>query len=56
MRCIPPNRALRISAELLGHIDPRVTIEHYIRHDERVNPLTAELLEEAFAPDADPTV
>jgi hypothetical protein len=29
-----------------------VTVEHYIRCNERVNPLTAELLDSAFAPDA----
>jgi hypothetical protein len=26
-----------------------VTIEHYIRRNEQVNPLTAELLDQAFA-------
>jgi hypothetical protein len=29
-----------------------VTIEHDIRRNEHVNPLTAELLDSAFAPDA----
>jgi hypothetical protein len=28
-----------------------VTVEHYIRRNEQVNPLTAELLDAAFAPD-----
>lgn len=43
--------SLNLAAELLGHTDPRVTIEHYIRRNEQVNPLTAELLDAAFAPD-----
>ena len=34
---------------LLGHTDPKVTVEHYIRRNEQVNPLTAELLDQAFA-------
>lgn len=43
--------SVNLAAELLGHTDPRVTIEHYIRRNEHVNPLTAELLDVAFAPD-----
>lgn len=27
----------------------QVTVEHYIRRNEQVNPLTAELLDQAFA-------
>lgn len=38
-----------LAAQLLGHTDPKVTIEHYIRRNEHVNPLTAELLDRAFA-------
>lgn len=38
-----------LAAELLGHTDPKATIEHYIRRNEHVNPLTAELLDAAFA-------
>jgi integrase len=41
--------SLNLAAELLGHTDPKVTIEHYIRRNEQVNPLTAELLDQAFA-------
>lgn len=41
--------SLNLASELLGHTDPKVTIEHYIRRNERVNPLTAELLDVAFA-------
>ncbi|CAN5712753.1 hypothetical protein BH24ACT15_BH24ACT15_33350 [soil metagenome] len=40
-----------LAAELLGHTDPRITIRHYIRRNEMVNPVTADLLDEAFAPD-----
>lgn len=43
--------SVNLAAELLGHTDPKVTIEHYIRRNEHVNPLTAELLDSAFAPD-----
>ena len=43
--------SVNLAAELLGHTDPKVTIEHYIRRNEHVNPLTAELLDAAFAPD-----
>lgn len=41
--------SLNVASELLGHTDPKVTIEHYIRRSEQVNPLTAELLNAAFA-------
>ncbi|MDR2973501.1 MAG: site-specific integrase, partial [Propionibacteriaceae bacterium] len=40
-----------LAAELLGHVDPRITIQHYIRRDEMVNPATAAILERALAPD-----
>ena len=43
--------SVNLAAELLGHTDPRLTIEHYIRRNEHVNPLTAGLLDFAFAPD-----
>lgn len=35
------------------HTDPKVTIEHYIRRNEQVNPLTAELLDQVFAREDD---
>ncbi|MHB1173236.1 MAG: tyrosine-type recombinase/integrase [Lacisediminihabitans sp.] len=38
-----------LAAELLGHADPRITIQHYIRRNEMVNPVTADILEEIFA-------
>lgn len=41
--------SLNLASELLGHTDPKVTIEHNIRPNEQVNPLTAELLDQAFA-------
>ncbi len=41
--------SLNLASELLGHTDPKVTIEHYIRRNEHVNPLTAELLDAVFA-------
>ena len=45
--------SVNLAAELLGHTDQKVTIEHYIRRNEHVNPLTAELLDSAFAPSSD---
>ena len=40
-----------LAAELLGHTDTKITIQHYIRRNEMVNPATASILEKAFAPD-----
>jgi integrase len=40
-----------LAAELLGHVDPRITIQHYIRRSDIVNPATAAILEHALAPD-----
>jgi len=37
-----------LASELLGHTDPRVTMQHYIQRNETVNPVTAEFLEQAF--------
>ncbi|MCR2825030.1 site-specific integrase [Microbacterium sp. zg.Y909] len=39
---------VELAAELLGHTDPKITIQHYIRRNEMVNPVTAELLDRAF--------
>lgn len=44
--------SVNLAAELLGHTDPKLTIEHYIRRNEHVNPLTAELLDAAFGPES----
>ncbi|WP_370324569.1 tyrosine-type recombinase/integrase [Euzebya sp.] len=40
-----------LAAELLGHTDPKITIRHYIRRSEMVNPVTADLLDHAFGTD-----
>ena len=37
-----------MAGELLGHTDPKITIQYYFRRNEMVNPVTAELLEQAF--------
>ena len=37
-----------LASELLGHTDPRVTMQHYIQRNEIVNPVTADFLEQAF--------
>lgn len=37
-----------LAAELLGHTDPKITIQHYIRRSEMVNPATADLLDRIF--------
>jgi integrase len=40
-----------LAAELLGHTDPKITIQHYIRRNEMVSPVTAELLDRVLAKD-----
>lgn len=42
---------VELAAELLGNMDPRITIQHHIRRGEMVNTATAEMLERAFAKD-----
>ena len=42
---------VELAAELLGHADPKITIEHYVRRSETVDPLTATVLEEQFTPE-----
>jgi len=39
---------LHLASELLGHGDPAITREHYIRRNETGNPVTADYLEQAF--------
>jgi integrase len=34
-----------LAAQMLGHTSPKITREHYIEPDEKVNPVTAEILE-----------
>jgi len=41
---------VELAAELLGHTDSKITIQHYIRRNEMVNPVTADILERTFAP------
>jgi integrase len=40
-----------LAAELLGHTNTKITIQHYIRRNDMVNPLTATLLDQVLAPD-----
>lgn len=37
-----------LASELLGHTDPRITMQHYTQRNETVDPVTAERLERAF--------
>ncbi|TFD46890.1 site-specific integrase [Cryobacterium frigoriphilum] len=47
------NATVELAAELLGHTDTKITVMHYIRRSEQVNPATAALLDQAFAPEDD---
>ncbi|MCT1986596.1 tyrosine-type recombinase/integrase [Dermacoccus abyssi] len=38
-----------LASELLGHTDPRITMQHYIQRNETVDPVTAQVLDEVFA-------
>ncbi|WP_424464389.1 hypothetical protein [Pseudoclavibacter helvolus] len=42
---------VELAAELLAHMDSKIAIQLYIRRNEMVKPLTAEMLERAFAKD-----
>lgn len=42
---------VELAAALLGHTDPKVTLQHYIRRNEMVDPITTALLDHAFAKD-----
>lgn len=42
---------VELAASLPGHTDARVTLQHYIRRNEMVDPVTAVLLDRAFAKD-----
>ncbi|MGI9018901.1 MAG: tyrosine-type recombinase/integrase [Euzebya sp.] len=48
---IDQEATIDLAAELLGHADPKITLQHYIKRSEMVNPKTATLLEHVFAPD-----
>lgn len=41
-------QGMLLASELLGHTDPRVTMQHYIQRNEIVNPVTADFLEQSF--------
>jgi integrase len=45
------NANIELAAELLGHTDTKITVQHYIQRSELVNPATAALLDRAFAKD-----
>lgn len=47
------NANVELAAELLGHTDTKITVQHYIRRSEVVIPATATLLDKAFARDKD---
>ncbi|MFD5863890.1 tyrosine-type recombinase/integrase [Agromyces sp. NPDC127015] len=50
---VSDNASVELAAELLGHTDTKITVQHYIQRRELVNPATAELLERAFRWDGD---
>ncbi|WP_234031350.1 tyrosine-type recombinase/integrase [Mycetocola zhujimingii] len=43
--------SIELAAELRGHTDTKITVQHYIQRIEMVNPATAALLDRAFAKD-----
>ena len=43
--------SIELAAELLGHTDTKITVQHYIQRSELVNPATAAVLDRAFAKD-----
>ena len=45
------NSTIDLAAELRGHTDPRITMLHYFRRNEMVNPASADILERVFAKD-----
>ncbi len=45
---INESAGVELASQLLGHTDPAITIKHYIRRNETVDPTTAVLLEKAF--------
>lgn len=45
---INESAGVELASQLLGHTDPAITIKHYIRRNETVDPTTAGLLERAF--------
>lgn len=49
---INESAGVELASQLLGHTDPAITIKHYIRRNETVDPTTAGLLEKAFGCEA----
>lgn len=45
------NASIELAAELIGHADTKITVQHYIQRSEPVNPATSALLDRAFAKD-----
>lgn len=45
---INESAGVELASQLLGHTDPAITIKHYIRRSETVDPTTASLLEKVF--------
>lgn len=45
---ISESASVELASQLLGHTDPAITIKHYIRRNETVDPTTTGLLERAF--------
>lgn len=45
------NASIELAAELLGHMNTKITVQHYIQRSEMVNPATAALLDRAYAQD-----
>ena len=39
---------VQLSAELLGHSDPSTTINYYVQREEKVNAITADILERSL--------
>ena len=43
--------SIELAAELLGHTETKITVQHYIQRSELANPATAALLDRAFVND-----
>lgn len=46
---IHANGTIDLAAALLGHTDARITLQHYIRRNEMVDPTSVDILERVFA-------
>ena len=43
--------SIELAAEQVGHMDTKITVQHYIQRTDMVNPATAALLDRAFSKD-----